>query len=65
VLCSPAPSRPAGTNRPGKVSVLAMTTSAVKTYPLAIARRARERKMENWANSRTAVIESFTKLAVA
>jgi hypothetical protein len=39
--------------------------SAVKRYPLAITRRARERRMENWANSRTAVIESLTSMAVA
>src|ERR1700674_3827793 len=32
-----------------------MTASAVKKYPLAITRRARERRIENWANSRTAV----------
>ena len=30
--------------------------SAVKTYPLAIASSAWERRMANWANSRTAVI---------
>ena len=39
--------------------------SAVKTYPLAIASSAWERRMANWANSRTAVIESFTNIAAA
>src|SRR6267142_2617298 len=39
--------------------------SAVKRYPLEIISSAWERRMENWANSRTAVIESFTNIAVA
>ena len=39
--------------------------SAVKRYPFAITRVARERRMENWANSRIAVIESHTNIAVA
>ena len=39
--------------------------SAVKRYPLAITRMARERRMENWANRRIAVIESHTNIAVA
>jgi hypothetical protein len=42
-----------------------MTRSEVKRYPLAITRRARERRMENWANSRTAVIASVTDIAAA
>ncbi len=50
---------------PGKVSIHGITMSAVKRYPLEIARSARERKMENWANSRIAVIESITNIAVA
>ena len=36
----------------------------MKTYPLAITRMARERSIENWANNRIAVIESFTNIAV-
>jgi len=39
--------------------------SAVKRYPLAIIRVARERRIENWAKRRIAVIESFTIIAVA
>jgi hypothetical protein len=65
VLCSPAPSRPPGANTPGNVSIHGINISAVKRYPLDIARSARERAMENCANSKTAVIESFTKMAVA
>ena len=42
-----------------------MRISAVKRYPLAITRMARERRMENWANSKIAVIESHTNIAVA
>jgi len=37
--------------------------SAVKRYPLAIASSAWERRMANWANSRTAVIPSLTNIA--
>jgi hypothetical protein len=33
---------------PGKVSVHGIKMSAVKRYPFEIARRARERRMENW-----------------
>jgi len=36
----------------------------VKTYPFAITRRAGERRMENCANSRIAVIVSHTNIAV-
>jgi len=50
---------------PGKVSVHGIKMSAVKRYPLAITSRARERRIENWANSRTAVIKSLTNIAVA
>jgi len=57
--------QPPGVKAPGKVSSHGIRINAVKRYPLAIAREARERKMENWANSRTAVIESFTNIAVA
>src|SRR5262249_61880178 len=64
VLCSPAPSRPPGAKTPGKVTNHGITISAVKRYPLAIARRARERRMANWLNSRTAVIKSFMKTAL-
>ena len=39
--------------------------SAAKRYPLAILRMARERRMENWAYRRIAVIESHTNSAVA
>ena len=35
--------------------------SAAKRYPFEITRRARERRMANWLNSRTAVIKSFMK----
>src|SRR5215510_4235348 len=38
--------------------------SAVKRYPLAITRMARERRMENWAYRRIAVIESHTNIAI-
>src|SRR6266403_4931588 len=37
--------------------------SAVKRYPVAIASSAWERRMANWANSRTAVIQSLTNIA--
>ena len=42
-----------------------MRMSAVKRYPLAMTRMARERRMENWTKSRIAVIESQTNIAVA
>ena len=42
-----------------------MRMSAVKRYPLAMTRMARERRIENWAKSRIAVIESQTNIAVA
>jgi hypothetical protein len=51
-------------NTPGKVSSHGITINAVKRYPLAITRSARERRMENWANSSTAVIKSITNSAV-
>ena len=38
--------------------------SAVKRYPLAITRMARERTIENWAYRRIAVIRSVTNIAV-
>jgi hypothetical protein len=62
---SPAPSRPPGVNTPGKVSIHGITISAAKRYPLANTARARDRTMENWANSSTAVIKSVTNSAVA
>jgi hypothetical protein len=39
--------------------------SAVNRYPLAITRSARERRIENWAKSSTAVIASVTNIAMA
>src|ERR1700722_16965276 len=65
VVCKPAPRRPLGANTPGNASIHGMATSAVKRYPIAIARRASERRMENWANSRTAVIKSTTNMGAA
>jgi len=65
VLFGPVPRRPLGANTPGKLNSHEINTSAVKRYPFAITRRARERRMENWANSRTAVIESVTNIAAA
>src|SRR4029450_9114222 len=64
VVCSPAPSRPPGANTPGKVSNHGMTMSPAKRYPFAIAREARERRIANWLNSRTAAMKFFTKIAV-
>src|SRR5207253_10221928 len=42
-----------------------MTISAVNRYPLDSTRSARERRIEKCANSKMAVIESFTDIAVA
>ena len=51
-----------GANTPGNTSIHGMATSAVNRYPIAIARRANRRRIENWANSRTAVIKSTTNM---
>jgi hypothetical protein len=56
-----APRSPVGENAPVNVSACGMTISAVKRYPTASAKRAREREIEYCANSRTAVIESEMK----
>src|ERR1700720_3551343 len=48
-----------------EVSIHGICISAAKRYPLEITRSARERRMENCANSKTAVIESITSIAVA
>jgi hypothetical protein len=65
VVCSPAPSKPPDVNTPGKVSIHGIAISAVYRYPLAIAKSARDRSIENWAKSSAAVSKSVTKIAVA
>jgi hypothetical protein len=65
VLWTPAFNRPAGANTPGKVSSHGTTMRALNRYPLDSARSARERRIENCANSRIAVIASIRNVAVA
>ncbi len=65
VVCKPPMSPTFGANTPGNARIQGMRMSAVKRYPLAMTRMARERRMENWTKSRIAVIESQTNIAVA
>src|SRR5262249_4853822 len=57
----PAPKRPVGEKAPEKVSACGITINAVKKYPLASTKSAREREIQNCPNSRTDVTKSVTK----
>ena len=59
VVCGPEPISPPGANSPGNDSAWATTMPAVNRYPHASTSRARERRIENWANSSAAVISSL------
>jgi hypothetical protein len=63
VLWGPAPSRPVGAKRPGKVRAWQTVMVAVNRYALARTASARVRRIANWPKSRTAVTRSQTTSA--